>query len=221
MGHPDEEPAGDGGVDHAGRPPRLAGRDPRERRRRRRRLPAQGGVRGAVALARQPVVEPGADGCRPSRPPAGDALSCHHGSDRAGPDLPGCGRLRPGAGRESDARRSHPRAHLPTHPPLTRTDSKGIWPGSTSWGQASSPLVTLALREERHGGRSEPKRRRRRSPCAVFYSTSEPTKRAAPAAKNAAAHTRVRATASTMPTPSIPSVKRSRESSLNTSAETA
>ena len=35
------------------------------------------------------------------------------------PDLPGCGRLRPGADREPDARRSHPRAHLPTHPPLT------------------------------------------------------------------------------------------------------
>ena len=36
-----------------------------------------------------------------------------------GPDLSGCGRLRPRAGREPDARRSHPRAHLPTHPPLT------------------------------------------------------------------------------------------------------
>ena len=31
MGHPDEEPAGNGGVDHAGRIPRLAGRDRRER----------------------------------------------------------------------------------------------------------------------------------------------------------------------------------------------
>ena len=67
-----------------------------------------GGVRGAVALARQPVVEPGADGSRPRRPRAGDALPCHHRSDRAGPDLSGCGRLRPGAGREPDARRSHP-----------------------------------------------------------------------------------------------------------------
>ena len=27
MGHPDEEPAGNGGVDHAGRTPRLAGCD--------------------------------------------------------------------------------------------------------------------------------------------------------------------------------------------------
>ena len=35
MGHPDEEPAGDGGLDHAGRTPRLAGRDRRARRRRR------------------------------------------------------------------------------------------------------------------------------------------------------------------------------------------
>ena len=63
-------------------------------------------------------IEPGADGRRPGRPRAGDALPCHHRSDRAGPDLPGCGRLRPGAGRKPDARRSHPRAHLPTHPPL-------------------------------------------------------------------------------------------------------
>ena len=60
---------------HAGRPPRLAGRDRRERRRRRRRRPAQEGVRGAVALARQPVDEPGADGRRPGRPRPGDALS--------------------------------------------------------------------------------------------------------------------------------------------------
>jgi len=33
MGHPDEEPAGNGGIDHTGRTPRLAGRDRRERRR--------------------------------------------------------------------------------------------------------------------------------------------------------------------------------------------
>ena len=31
MGHPDEEHADDGGVEHAGRTPRLAGRDRRER----------------------------------------------------------------------------------------------------------------------------------------------------------------------------------------------
>jgi hypothetical protein len=31
LGHPDEEPAGNGGVDDAGRPPRLAGRDRRGR----------------------------------------------------------------------------------------------------------------------------------------------------------------------------------------------
>src|SRR5213078_2340425 len=31
LGHADEEPAGNGGVDDAGRPPRLARRDPRER----------------------------------------------------------------------------------------------------------------------------------------------------------------------------------------------
>src|SRR6184192_2855340 len=33
MGYPDEEPAGNGGINHAGRIPRLAGRDRRERRR--------------------------------------------------------------------------------------------------------------------------------------------------------------------------------------------
>ena len=38
------------------------------------------------------------------------------GQTGAGPDLPGCGRLRPGADREPDARRPHPRAHLPAHP---------------------------------------------------------------------------------------------------------
>ena len=87
LGHPDEDHADHGGLDDAGRTPRLAGRDPRERRRRRRRRPAQGGVRRAVALARQPVDEPGADGRRPRRPRPGDALPGHHRSDRNGPDL--------------------------------------------------------------------------------------------------------------------------------------
>ena len=40
------------------------------------------------------------------------------------PIFQGCGRLRPGAGREPDARRSHTRARLPTHPPLTCTDDR-------------------------------------------------------------------------------------------------
>ena len=87
----------------------------RERRRRRGRCPAQGGVRGAVALARQPVDEPGTDGRRSGRPRPGDAISCDHRSDRGGPRLPGCGRLRPRAAREPDPRRQHPGAHLPTH----------------------------------------------------------------------------------------------------------
>ena len=38
---------------------------------------------GAVALPRQPVDEPVADGRRPGRPCAGDALPGHHRSDRA------------------------------------------------------------------------------------------------------------------------------------------
>ena len=55
MGHPDEEPAGNGRVDHAARTARLAGRDRRERRRRQDRRPAQGGVRG------DPIFQGGAD----------------------------------------------------------------------------------------------------------------------------------------------------------------
>ena len=42
--------------------------------------------------------------------------SCDHRSDRSETDLPGCGRLRPRADRVPDARRHHPRAHLPAHP---------------------------------------------------------------------------------------------------------
>ena len=45
------------------------------------------------------------------------------GQTGTGPDLPGCGRLRPRADREPDARRPHPRAHLPAHPALTRRSS--------------------------------------------------------------------------------------------------
>jgi hypothetical protein len=44
---------------------------------------------GAVALARQPVAEPGADGRRPGRPRPGDALSRDHRSDRSGPIFQG------------------------------------------------------------------------------------------------------------------------------------
>src|ERR1700760_2469283 len=47
---------------------------------------------------------------------SGDALPRDHRSDRAGPDLRWCGRLRPRADREPDARRAHPRAHLPARP---------------------------------------------------------------------------------------------------------
>ena len=42
---------------------------------------AQGGVRGAVALVRQPVDEPGVDGRRPRRSNAADRLSRDHRSD--------------------------------------------------------------------------------------------------------------------------------------------
>lgn len=115
--------AGDSGVVHARRPPRLAGRDRRERRRRRRRRPPQGGVRGAVALARQPVDEPGADG---------HAAWSTASTSRSSPSSPvgpvrnrscGGGRLRPRTDREPDARWPYPGAHLPAHPALTCTDS--------------------------------------------------------------------------------------------------
>jgi len=78
-----------------------------------------------------------------SRPRSRDALPCDHRSERDGPDLPGCGRLRPRAGRESDARWSHSRAHLPTHHPLTCGDSKwirrgtGRHPGAGAWKLAA------------------------------------------------------------------------------------
>ncbi len=42
------------------------------------------------------------------------------------PIFRGRGRLRPRAARAPDARRQHPRAHLPTHPPLTRAHRKRI-----------------------------------------------------------------------------------------------
>ena len=41
------------------------------------------------------------------------------GAHRDRPDLRGCGRLRPRAAGEPDARRAHPGAHLPTHAALT------------------------------------------------------------------------------------------------------
>lgn len=70
----------------------------------------------AVALARQPVDEPSADGRRPGRPGPGDALPCDHRSDRRCQNLPGRGRLRPRADRQPNAGRQHPRARLPAHP---------------------------------------------------------------------------------------------------------
>ncbi len=57
-------PTYDSRLDDARRTPRLARRDPGSRRRRRRGRPAQGGVRRASAVARQPVDEPRARGRR-------------------------------------------------------------------------------------------------------------------------------------------------------------
>ena len=75
--------------------------------------PAQGGVRRASAVARQPVDEPGADGRRLGRPRPGHHLSRGHWPDRYAPDLRRCSRLRPRVDREQDTRRPHAGAHLP------------------------------------------------------------------------------------------------------------
>ena len=106
----------------------------------------------------------------------GDALPCDHRSDRSGSDLPGCGRLRPRADREPDARPQHPRAHLPAHPaclsPSSRKGpskpfagaapattrvpqgSRSRWPSTRSWtsGRCSGKARhNRALRVRRDG----------------------------------------------------------------------
>ena len=58
------------------------------------------------------------------------------GRDRAGPDLQGCGRLRPGAGREPNARRSHPRAHVPAQ--RSTDPGSALLPGAYSDSPAAS-----------------------------------------------------------------------------------
>ena len=93
--------------------------DRRQRRRRRRHRPSQGRIRRSVAFARQPVVESRADGRRSCRPRPSDALPGDLRADRGGPDLPRRNRLRPGADREPDARRPHPRTDLPPDRPLS------------------------------------------------------------------------------------------------------
>jgi hypothetical protein len=61
----------------------------------------------------------------PVRMLPGSALMNSLGSsDRAGTDLPGCGRLRPGTAREQDARRSHPSSS--TGPPSIDIDLSGF-----------------------------------------------------------------------------------------------
>ena len=139
-----------------------------ERRRRRSRRPAQGGVRGAVALPRQPVDEPGADGSRSGDPRPGDAFPCDHRSDRGGPDLPRCGRLRPRADRAPDARRPHPRTHLLAHParpspsmrrtPRPHDDllSRETYSRSRLHGPQG---VMLTIRREQHAERGDVMRR--------------------------------------------------------------
>jgi len=90
-----------------------------------------------------------ADGRRPGRPRPGDALPCDHRSDRSGPDLRRCGRLRPRADREPDARRPHPRAHLPAHPACL---SPSVHPPCTSAAADLSPGATA-----RTGKSAEPR----------------------------------------------------------------
>lgn len=58
-------------------------------------------------------------GRRAGRPPGGDDLPRHLGTDGDQPDPQGRARLRPPVAREPDARRAHPGARLPPHPPVT------------------------------------------------------------------------------------------------------
>ena len=106
--------------------------DLRQRRCRRGRRSAQGGVRGTVALTRQLVDEPGADGRRTRRPCPGDALPRDHRSNRAGPDLPGLGRLRPRADRAAG--------------PSTKTSkSSSTGPPCTSESRHAPPGISCVL----------------------------------------------------------------------------
>ena len=124
--HADEDHADDGDLDDPRRPSRLAGRDPRERRRRRRRRPAQGGIRGAVALARQPVDEPRTDGRRSGRSRIQVTIfPVDHRPDRGGSDLRWCRRLRPRAAREPDAWTAASRSSS-TGPPSTADGRPGL-----------------------------------------------------------------------------------------------
>jgi hypothetical protein len=68
---------------------------------------------------------------------------CDHRSDRAGPGLPGCGRLRPRADREPDARRPHPRAHLPAHPAcLSPSNARAQSAATSPPSSTTSPLAS-------------------------------------------------------------------------------
>jgi hypothetical protein len=60
------------------------------------------------------------------------------------PIFQGAARLRPRADREPDARRQHPRAHLPAHPPLISSRRKlGLRPGSP-WDVRILPQIACA-----------------------------------------------------------------------------
>ena len=115
-----------------------------ERRRRRDRRPAQGGVGRAAALAGQPVAELGADGRRAGRPPAGDDLPGHLRPDRNQPDPRGARRLRPRAAREPDLRRPHPGARLPPYLAMRPDTRAGAGLDHLGGNVAKRPVGALA-----------------------------------------------------------------------------
>jgi len=111
-----------------------------------------------------------------------DHLPRDHRPERIECNLPGCGRLRPRADRESNARRQHPRAHLPAHPaclsPPRTANSLGTRPTPVRRGAANGqqtprrPLLSHA--EPPH---ETAKRRMNRAISCAPSPTSRPSKR--------------------------------------------
>ena len=143
MGHPDEEPADNGGIDHTDRIPQLAERDRRARRRRRvvARLKEESEVplrsHGSLSINRalmaaglvdrvQVTVFPVITGQTGEAPIFQGAADFDLELSRAG------------------TRRPHPRADLPAHPACLKSTpvKQPTWPaGTTSAG--SFALATV------------------------------------------------------------------------------
>ena len=119
MGHPDEEPAGDGGVDDAGRTPRLAGRDLVSgdavdvvaRLKEESAVPLRS--HGSLSLNRALMAAGLVDRVQVTLFPV---ITGQTGQE---PIFGGAADFDLELVEQPDARRSHPGADLPTHPPLT------------------------------------------------------------------------------------------------------